>query len=172
MIPCLNWKGSTRLTINALLALPVDEVQTYWQTLYMEDLLKYRLANVIDPKWDDVVRMITRMGKSMFLVKDEDRIVAEFMLDNYQGHAAEIHFSMHPDNRLKYSINVANATLATVLSKPDIETLYGLTPMPNTRAIKFNKMVGFKHATTLPKGVNYMGQVVDAAVMIRCSNGQ
>lgn len=172
MIPCPTWSGSTRLTINPLLALPVDEVQTYWQTLYMEDLLKYRLANIIDPVWEDVVRMITRMGKSIFMVKDEDRIVAEFMLDNYQGHSAEIHFSMHPDNPLRYSINVAKAALATVLSKPDIETLYGLTPMPNTRAIKFNKMVGFTHATTLPKGVTYMGQVVDAAVMIRCVHGQ
>lgn len=169
MIRCHTWKD---LTINPLLSLPVDEVQTYWQTLYMHDLLKYRLANVVDPKWDNVVRMITRMGQSIFMVKEYDRIVAEFMLDNYQGHAAEIHFSMHPDNTLKYSLKVAKATLAQVLSTPNIKTLYGLTPVENTRAIQFNKMVGFKHKTTLPNGINYMGRVIDAAVMIRCADGQ
>jgi RimJ/RimL family protein N-acetyltransferase len=138
----------------------------------MEDLLKYRIANLVDPTWTDVVRMITRMGKSMFMVKDDTRIVAEFMLDNYQGHAAEIHFSMHPDNPLRYSINVAKAALNTILEMPGIETLYGLTPIENQRALKFNKMVGFKHAMTLPNGFNYMGRVTDVAIMMRCAHGR
>jgi RimJ/RimL family protein N-acetyltransferase len=149
-----------------LLDLPVDQVQFYFQSLYKDDTLKYRLADLKDPAWDDVVRMITRHGRNMFCVVDNDKIVAEFMLENFKGRAAQIHFSMHPENKTGYSLQVARKTMAEVMSWPMIDALYGLTPTENRRACWFVLKVGFRKLGILPSGLNYLGGVSDAMISL------
>lgn len=133
----------------------------------MHDTLKYRLANVTDPAWDSVVRMITNMGKTMFMLKDDNRIVAEFMLENFSGEAAQIHFSMHPDNPTQYSYKVAKAGIDALLVQPGLKTLFGLTPLKNRAACLFNLKIGFKKLGVLPKGITYLGSAEDAMVCVK-----
>lgn len=151
-----------------LLALPIDRVQTYWQTLYMNDTLKYRLADVNNPDWQDVLGMITRMGRGMWcLVEGIDEVRGEFMLENRTGRAAQVHFSMHPDNDTAYSLAITEQALQTIFSSMDVETLYGLTPTMNRVACLYIRKVGFKKIGILPKGINYMGRISDAVISVR-----
>jgi len=136
----------------------------------MHDTLKYRLSNVQDPAWDSVVKMITRMGPTMFMVKEDDRIVAEFMLENITGHAAQIHFSMYSDNTTPYSYKVARAVTQEMSLLPALKTLFGLTPLKNRAACLFNLRIGFKKLGVLPKSVTYFGSVEDAMLCV-LSNG-
>ena len=57
-----------------MLQLPLDNIQTYWQLLYMHGYLDYRLCDVDNPTWEDVKEMIQRMGNTMFAIVDRNGI--------------------------------------------------------------------------------------------------
>ena len=152
-----------------LTAVTPDQVQTYWQTLYMHDTLKYRFCNIKEPNWSYVLSAIVAQGNHMFFVEDAGKLVAEFALENFSGLAAQIHFSMHPDNDYRYSQKVAEFALAKVLTK--FKTLWGSTPLLNRVACMFVLNVGFKKLCIMPNSVNYMGKISDAMISMRASNG-
>ena len=85
-------------------SLPLDVVQTYWQTLGMHDRLAARLCDIDDPQWEDVLDMIRRMGRTMFACVDKDSFIwGEFMLENFTGAKncrIALHYTLHigPDS--------------------------------------------------------------------------
>lgn len=159
-----------------VLSFSVDEVQTYWQTLAMHDTLKYRLCNLDDPTWADVVNMIRLHGKFMFNAGcyKTDKIVGDFMLENYTGKAAQIHISLHPENTYKRTLQLSREITDTILNtwttedgSPYLETLFGLTPVTNRVACVHALKVGFKKIGILPHGILDRGKNVDAMISIK-----
>ena len=151
-----------------MLSLPLDVIQYYWQTLYMEGLLDYRLCDVENPTWDDVKDMMRRMGRTMFAaVNIENKILGEFMLENFTGAAAQIHFSVRPGQTYTSSLSLGRIVTDEVLQSWGIKTLYGLTPATNRAARIYNLKVGFKCIGILPNGIKDRGKIVDGHIMVK-----
>lgn len=168
----MNAPVNTLYRVDELLSLDRDIVQEYWQKLYMEDRLKYRLCDIDDPQWDDVKEMILHHGSDMYCVTSYGFIVAEFMLENFTGHAAQIHFSMRPGLTATESFRAARFATDQVL-KRSFSTLFGLTPATNRAARIFNQRVGFRCIGILPAGMRDRGKIVDAHIMVKESkNGR
>lgn len=155
-----------------------DAVEHYWQTLYMADTLKYRISDVVDPSWYHAHEMIMRFHDSMYMVWDDiqGKIVCEFMLENFKGKAAQIHFSMHPNNDSKYSVQMATQVTDEVLNIwelkgykgiPFLNTLYGLTPSLNRAARLFNQKVGFKTIGKVPDASYFKGTLDDVILTVK-----
>lgn len=165
------------ITIIPVSLLPEDVVETYWQTLYMENTLRFRLCDTIDPTFEDVKDIIRRAHGQMYMVIDitTKEAVAEFMLENFTGRSAQVHFSMHPRNNFKDSIKIGNYANDTVLNEwihpeyngPYLESLFGLTPVTNRAACLFIRRCGYKKIGVLPKGIKDRGKIVDAMITIR-----
>ena len=150
--------------------IPADQ-EYYWQRLAAQGLLSWRLCDVLDPDYMDVLRMLSNPMSATFYVSlrvppehpahpGHNGIAAEFTLEHQTGRAWQLHFSMSPDNPThpyKFNIPLARATMHAVFNSwtPDLRpaTLYGLTPMSNRRAIAFLKKVGFREIGILPKGI-------------------
>ena len=139
-----------------------EVVKKYWKSLEAADTLKYRLSDVDNPVWDDVLEMMSRMGSRMFVVVESGIVIAEFMLENFTGKAAQIHFSFHP--KCKNKSEACKLTLDTCFKSFD--TIFGLTPIKNRVACVFALMNGFKKLGILPSGCVYMGEIVDAQISI------
>lgn len=160
-----------------LMNIPPDVVELYWQTLYMENTLRFRLCDIIDPTFADVKNMIQRLGKQMYMIVDMEtkQAVGEFMLEGFTGKAAQVHFSMHPKNTFKESIQLGTWCNDTVLAtwthpedgSPYLQTLYGLTPVTNRAACIFTLKTGYKKIGILPNGMRDRGEIVDAQIAIR-----
>ena len=155
--------------------IPKDVVQYYWQTLAMHDTLKYRLSDIDDPSWSDVLKMIRTFGQHMYMVIDENefRVVGEFMLENFTGKSAQVHFSMHPENTLSESLIICRHGLTQVLSRwkdkkddtqPLFDSLFGLTPMDNRRACLFILKAGFRKLGIVRSACQYRGHICDGLI--------
>lgn len=164
MTPLRTWSS---MIVKPLLELPIDDVQFYWQTLYMNDTLKYRLANVDEPTWSDVVAQIAHEGRNMFMVQDVHGLVGEFALQSVTDCAYKIHFSMHPDNPTRYSWNVAKFALNEMFSWPKVQTLLANISVKNRASIQFALKMGFRKLHTLPNCSKFLGYVTDTAVLVR-----
>ena len=160
-----------------VLHIPNAVLQTYWQTLYMHDTLKYRLCEVEDPTWSDVKEMIQQTGphfQMCALVSQEGEVQAEFALDNFTGQSARIHFSMHPKLTFKEKLLVGQTTLQYLFHElrhpntkdPFLRSVYGLTPMSNRVACIFALKAGFKKTGVLPGGIKYLGKTDDAMISV------
>jgi len=158
-------------TIVPLLSGKPDEIQTYWQTLYMHDLLRKRLCDVMEPTWSDVLDMIRRLGKDMYMVHvagHDDGPVGEFMLENRSGNAMQIHFSAHPDLTWPEVVTFMKDVTQQILTTWSIlDTLYGLTPVTNRAACITVLKVGFKKLGILPMGMRDQGTIVDAMITVK-----
>jgi len=157
---------STQYDIRNVLVVPPDAVQEYWQLQYMHDRLKHRLCDIVNPSWTDVLDMICRMGKHMYMIFHQDVAVCEFMLENFTGRSAQIHFSMRPGLKASDSFKIARFGVDSLLVNY-LESLYGLIPVPN-RASKIHCLrSGFTCLGILPSGLSYQGKIVDAYIMVR-----
>lgn len=120
-----------------------------------------------------------------FNVYDPERqaLTAEFALCNFTGKAAQVHFSMHPDNKPQYSLHLARVVTDKILNEwseqgdpdaPFLYSIFGLTPVTNRPACAFVRRVGFKKVGTLPMGQRINGnEFVDAMITIKGrSNGR
>lgn len=154
-----------KIKIVPLLSLPKDQVEYYWQSLYMEGTLEKRMCDLINPTWSDVKDMIVRMGRSMYMIQNQDNdLVAEFMLENFTGNAAQVHFSMAPKLSLGQMLQIGTEVSDLVTKGM---TLYGLTPVTNRPACLFVLKTGFKKLGILPEGIRDRGEVVDAMITVK-----
>ena len=154
-----------------------ETIEKYWSLLDQANTLKYRWADVEDVDTEWVMEYIKEM-KGMYFILDctSAFIVAEFTLDNFTGKAAQIHFSMNPNNDSKLNTFLADKVSDMVLTNwVDInnletgylDTLFGLTPMENRAACIFVLKAGFTRLGTLPSGSFYLGNIVDSMISIR-----
>lgn len=164
------------LAILPISGIPPEELELYWQTLYMEDTLRFRLCDTVDPTWTDVLQMMKRCHHTMYNVVDREskRLVGEFMFENFTGRAAQIHFSMHPNNSTRFSLNMATWATDTILNEwqhpeggPYLHSLFGLTPVTNRAACIFVQKCGFKKIGVLPGGMHDRGNVVDGMITVK-----
>lgn len=142
-----------------------DELQQYWQTLYMHDLLKYRLCDVKDPTWTDAENLIGSHGQYMYYTQWRGQLVSEFTLEPVAGRAALVHFSFLPTLSPRDKVLLGATLVKLVLVDFNIcDTLLGLTPECNQAAIKLAFASGFKFITRIPSGQCFDGEVVDAVL--------
>ena len=152
--------------------LPVDAVESYWAALEDSGRLKYRLCDTKDPDFSDVLRMIKLNGPHLYFVEFPDvlPIAAEFMLNNFSGKAAQIHFSLHPQLPTRLGLPMVRHIVESIFDwqtqdgKPYLDSLFGLTPVTNRAACIFVLKVGFKKRFVLPSGMWDRGEAVDAMV--------
>ena len=156
------------MKIVPVLQTPPDVVQYYWQKLAMEDQLQYRLSDIPNPTWDDVLKMIRRMGTHMYMGMNDVKPLGEFALENFSGKAAQIHFSANPENTLRETLDMTRYSLMHVLShwkneknESYLDTLVGLTPVNNRRACLFVLKAGMKKMGIIPSACIHSGQVCD-----------
>lgn len=89
------------------------------------------------------------------------------------GRAAQIHFSMHPNNKFTDSVHLARWGTEQILNKwtnkktgkPFLDSLYGLTPATNRVACIFVLKVGFKKIGYLYNSIIDRGKVVEAVIV-------
>ncbi len=161
------------LRVTPLLSIDAHEVQYYFQTLAVHELLEERFSDIESPTWSDVVAVITRMGQQMYLVVNQkDRIVGEFMLENFTGRSAQVHFSMSPEVSPKERLAAGKLGLRHTLHCPHpdrgyfLDSIYGLTPLVNRAACGFALRAGLKRQGVLPSGMTYKGEPVDCMISV------
>jgi hypothetical protein len=160
-------KFNPEVAIIPVCKLRKDLVQTYWQQLYVHDLLKYRLCDIEDPTFADVEEMMSRMLYNMFMVADmKGTILGEFMLENRTGDAWQIHFSIHPSFSYQDKLKLLRLVRRQLHSWPNMHTLYGLIPESNKTAWITTIKAGFKRIGILPKGVSTYQGAEDAVILI------
>ena len=155
---------------------------SYWKTLEEYDTLKYRWADMFMPTATMVFHHIRSAEKSegyqTFVVMNcnDGSLVADLALENFTGRSAQAHFSMHPENDTKMSIQLGNLVTDAILDTwPDVkglkgaflDTLYGLTPLSNRTACIFVMKTGMKKMGVLPSGITNQGKVEDAMVSFK-----
>lgn len=148
-------------------------VEDYWKALFEAGTLQHRFGHIESPSWADAVFMMTDPRYLMFSVLDGGKIVAEFALENFTGKAAQIHFSMHPDNHSLYSFNLCVDVIQELLNtwedsdgQPYLHSLFGITPIPNKVACRFIQKCGFERLGILPSGTKHLGEVCDALLTV------
>lgn len=150
------------------------KVQAYWQTLYMHDLLKYRMCDIVEPTWSDVFAMLCTKGDSVFYMMKDDEIAGEFTLDFLSGKMFAVHFSFHPTlfstrEKVHYGRIACLTTLdnwKTEDGERYVSTIVGLIPVQNRAAIKFAEKVGFVNIGRLPSAQHHLGKLTDAQFLI------
>jgi len=172
-------QSQSSYSIVPLLHVDKHAVQTYFQQMAVHDTLKYRFSDIDEPQWEDVIGVIQRMGRGMYLVQDSDsNIVAEFTLENFTGQSAQSHFSTHPEiktqERLaigRYCVNyILNEWVNPATKRPFLRSLYGLTPLPNRAGCIFALKIGYRKLGVLPGGCTYMGKTEDAMISVASSS--
>lgn len=145
----------------------------YWNSIIDADLLKLRLCDVVNPTIADAYKAAIP-GSYMVYDKEEERIVAEFLLNGFIGKACQVHFSMRPSNSPQQSMKLAREITSSVLNEwktvdgePYLMSLYGLTPVCNRAACAFVRRVGFKKIGILPGGQWTDGKAVDAMITLK-----
>jgi len=147
-------------------------VQTYWRKLQIANTLKYRWSDADKPTAVSVTEYCFNTPNIYFVVDVETgQLVAEFAMHNFTGKAAQVHFSMAPDQSTKLNIFLADEVSNMILNQwKDVEnleesyidTLFGLTPVDNRAACIFIRKAGFKAIGTLISGATYLGETTDA----------
>lgn len=150
-------------------------VDDYWLALEEAGTLQFRLCDINKPHYSDVINMFQNKYLQHYNVYDtiKQQLVGEFMLENFMGRAAQIHFSMHPDNRFTDSINLAiwvgdqilNKWTNTETKKPFLDSIYGLTPATNRVACIFVLKAGFKKIGYLYNSIKDRGKIVEAMIV-------
>lgn len=170
-------KAEKKIVIVPANQCPEELVASYWQALVDADTFKYRFAANIDVTVADAIEMRFDPKYLMFCVLEADKVVAEFALENFTGKAAQIHFSMHPDNPSLMNFRLAKSVTGDILNtwlrqdgEPYLHTLYGLTPVDNTVACRFIQKVGFEKLAILPSGISYLGETTDALLTFKEGN--
>ena len=147
------------VVIKAFLALEADQIQTYFQTLYMFDLLKERFMDLPDPMWADLIPVLSRIGRMMYFVVEEDTgvILGEFTIEPAQGKAGLIHFSLLPGIPWARKVHLCRYCAHQVLTQwhddrgnPFVQTLVGLTPLQNRAACLTVLRVGYTKVGIIP----------------------
>lgn len=153
-------------------ALP-EKVEYYFQRMSQADTLKYRLSDIDDPKWLDMLEVIHRMYQNMYLVMEGDVILGEFTFENFTGRAAQSHFSTSPDIDTKKRIEIGRYAAKYSLTRiiPDTEdyfldALYGLTPLCNRAACIFALKIGYKKQGILPSGMLVNQKAEDCMISV------
>ncbi len=139
--------------------IPKEVAMQYWLSLKMHDLLKYRLCEIHEPDWPDIISMYNQKGMAFFSVidKNTNRMVAECALEHFVGLSAMIHYSIHPEYHGKQAITLAKESIQQLFSfrrqdnSPWVSTLIGLTPESNRLAVRHIQKIGFKIQCTIPK---------------------
>jgi len=149
----------------------------YWQALEKADTLKYRWSDMKEP---NTARIMKRIGiEQSYFVLDVKKlkIIAEFALESFTGKAAQIHFSMNPENTTALSLNLATCVTDKILNEwqnefaaPYLECIFGLTAVDNRVALSFIKKVGFRKIGILPSGAKHLNRVIDAVLSIKERN--
>jgi hypothetical protein len=133
----------------------------YWESLKKLGAYKKRFPHGDVNNFDDFMKVVVDPDSILFLVfNKEDMIpVGEFMLTNFSGLSANIHFSLNP-KYYRWGVQIAQDALrqAFTLERADfpgekmLESIIGITPVSNKLALMFNEKVGFKEIATIPKG--------------------
>ena len=156
---------------------PDNFVREYWEALMDTDRMKMRFCNVEKPTLTDVQQCHCDPRVQCFYTWDNERhrLTADFMLENFTGKSAQIHFSMHPDNSFKYSLALGRQITDQMIDDWRIlgtdefylRSIYGLTPESNRAALLYNLRVGFKKVAVLPYGILDRGKLVNAVIVIK-----
>ena len=142
-----------------------DLVQAYWQTLYMHDVLKYRVGNIKDPAWSDVLSLIAVSGQCMYFVLKDGNPVLEFATDGMLGGSLRLHGSVHPDLAFKEMIQVHRWTAEEVLTWKGVSSLMGSVASLNRRALLLAYKAGWRKVGVINAGCWYAGEHVEGTVV-------
>lgn len=141
---------------------PYAVTDTYWQTLLDTGLLHFRLPEVLQPTLQTVHEMHRIPSNIVFYGFDTDKsqICCEFMLCNFSGLTAQIHFSSHPDYRGNKNISLASQASNWLLglkrkedTRPLVRALWGMTPAHNRLAVRLIQKAGYEIKFTLPEAM-------------------
>ena len=159
------------------IALPEEELLSYWGALEYHNTLRFRFADMHEPTAREIVAIIlARSPKDQFFnVVDCDtgEVIADMGLTGFTGKAAQLHYSMHPDNEYKLNTYLAdsvsdmvlyNWTTTIEMKEPYLQTLYGITSVDNRVACMFITKAGFERVGMVPKILEYQGEVTDAVI--------
>lgn len=147
----------------------------YWESLQLHGAVKRRFPHGDVKTFQDFIAVCTHPNNFVFLVFNESTKLpcGEFMLTDFSGQAAHVHFSLHPDY-YRQGVEIARSAIRQVFAlrrgdglTPLVFSLIGLTAVTNRLARKFNHKVGFIDLAIVPKGCYIHPEIyVDGAVTL------
>jgi len=175
----MNAESHVKYEVHRQCELSPEEVTRYWSHIYECDLLSRRICHIINPTVEDALHLVQQYPYQFYYVKSGGEMVAEFMLEGFTGEAAQIHFSMNPQNPFIFSLQLAREVSNDVLTKwqkkgnkqPFLRSLYGMTPSSNRPALLFIRRAGFLRKAVLPYGIYDRGELADAVLTVKTREG-
>lgn len=164
------------INIRPLGVMSAQDIMDYWEALAQTDHLANRLCDVENPTVETALDMCMRFRSSMYYMLDEHhKVIGEFMLENFSGKSAQIHFSMRPDNDTRLSLTAARKVIDNLLNvwkvvnsdEPYLRTLFGLVPELNKRAVAFCSHTQLSIVHKIPFGSEYLGEICDAVLFMK-----
>ena len=162
------------------IAMHEEDLLRYWGALEYRNTLRFRFADMYEPTAREILALVVASGHKgspgqFFNVIDCDTnmIVADLGLTDFVGEAAQLHYSMHPDNEYQLNMFLADAVSDMVLynwtktiemKEPYIQTLYGITSVKNRVACMFIAKANFERVGIVPNIAEYQGETTDAVI--------
>ena len=114
---------------------------------------------------------------SFFVMKtDTGELVCEFTLNGFQHKCAQVHFSMLPSLPARVKLFLADEVTNQILrhwktsldsTEPFLQSIVGITPIPNQTACKFIRKAGFISKGTIAGATMYHGRVCNAGLTVK-----
>jgi len=144
----------------------IDGVRTFTDSEIVDIYNRMKANDTVDGVFideqivsaDDFLRVMKYGENHLYLVLDDDRIVAFFWLNRFEGKTARLHFGFLDLGR-KDKVDIGKQCVEEVLALTDnmneyvFDMLIGVTPISNKAACKYVQAVGLKKIGVLPFGV-------------------
>jgi L-amino acid N-acyltransferase YncA len=137
---------STRFNPVLLRNLHPDLVENYFRSLIDSGLAAKRFVMFHPVTMDDIMRYIYDYYNLTMMVVDKETeyVCGEVTLNMFQGKAAFIHFSVHPDYKSNDFVFGFKEVLNLLCESKELKTLIAWIPETNKVANNFIKKLDFK----------------------------
>lgn len=144
--------GNIKYLVQPVCAINIHHAIKYFNDLHRDGLLKHRIPEIKNVNVHDAYSMLTNPTNQCYVVYEVSTATAcgEFMLNNFQGKAAQMHFSIgkayHGKDTFQISVDTLNVVAKYVNSDGTsyLNTLIGATPASNKLAIRHLKRTGWE----------------------------
>ena len=135
-------------------------VQAYFQHLAIFNTLQKRFPEIKDVAFSQVCKVLLANKEQVYFVTKDDRIICEFTLENFQGMAAQVHFSWRPETTFSTIVDRSKWVVDQIFNVwkrdnglPFLKTLIGVTPISNRAACLTVLRIGYVKLGVIPGAV-------------------
>ena len=144
----------------------IDGIRTFADSEILDIYNRMKANNTVDGVFldeqittaTDFLRAMKYGENHLYLVLDDERVVAFFWLNRFEGKTARLHFVFLDLDR-KDKVDIGKQCVGEIMALTDntneyvFDMLIGVTPIANEPACRYVQAVGLKKIGVLPFGV-------------------